>query len=143
MKLKSRRRRNKMKLWGQVSRGQSVTSLRFIHSRALPLSPPHLVHARLPRLRPSATDRKSQPPSYPHSSCSASPFLLHKITEAAERKRSGQLPLFQLADPASRSSCSGAPSSPAGLCPPGGPLVLHRLRFLRSLGAVPPRRVEP
>ena len=81
MKLKSRRRRDKMKLWNPAGRGQSAASLRFIHSRALSLPPPHLAHSRLPRLRPipSATDRKSQTSSYPCSSCFALPFFFIKL----------------------------------------------------------------
>ena len=47
--------------------------------------------------------------SYPLSSCSASPFLFHKITEATERGGRGT----QLADPAVLSNDSmRAPSSP-------------------------------
>ena len=87
-----------MKLWGKVGRGQGVTSLRFAYP--LPLPPPHhsvlssstrsaSQHPPLPGL-PSATDRKSKTSSYPCSSCFASSFLLHKITEAVERKRSGR-----------------------------------------------------
>ena len=49
----------------------------------------------------------------------------------------------QLADPACRSNYSvRAPSSPR-LRPPGSLLVLHHLRFLPSLGAVHPQRLEP
>ena len=65
---------------------QSVTSLRFIHSRgstspstaSSPLSTASLTVF-------SATDLESQTSSYPCSSCFAPPSLLHKVTEAAER----------------------------------------------------------
>ena len=72
-----------MKLWNRASRGQSSCP-------ALALLLPSSFHPLLPRpparifRRPSlsaATYRSS----YPSSSCSASPFLLHKITEATER----------------------------------------------------------
>lgn len=133
MKLKSRRRRDKMKLWNRVGRGHGVTSLHFaypfprfappsttsFHSLFSPtnLPPPpfHLASRHVPSSRSS---------SYPHSSCSALPSSFIKITEAAERKRGGGVVpslLAQLASPSVE-----APSSPAGPCPPGG---RYRLRF--------------
>lgn len=102
-----------MKLWDQVGRGQSVASPCFIHS-ALYLSPPHPVHSRLPHpcFSLSATDRKSKTSSYPCPSCFAFPFFFIKLLkpQSAARKRSGQLPPFQLAGPASRPSCSRYPA---------------------------------
>ena len=78
------------------------------------------------------------PPAIPSPSCPASPFFLHKITEAVKRggkNRGGR--------PACRPSCNRrAPSSPHPR-PPGSLLVLHHLRFLPSLGAVHPQRWEP
>ena len=99
-----------MKLWNRASRGQSVTSLRFIHSRALPSSTTSSSLSTISLTSHSATDRKSQTYSYPSSSCSASPFLLHKITEATERAAVTQRGT-QPAGPASRLRAPGSPQA--------------------------------
>ena len=74
-----------MKLWNPAGRGQNITSLRFIHSRAPPLPPPRLAYPRLsysrfspPRIRRVALQLSLLQLFRPS-------FLLHKITEAAER----------------------------------------------------------
>ena len=71
-----------MKLWDQAGRGQNIASLRFIHSRGStsPSTASSLLSITLPTL-PSATSRKSQPSSYPHSSCFALPFFFIKLSK--------------------------------------------------------------
>lgn len=86
----------------------------------LPLPPPH--HSILLSLHPALPTYLllRRPPrvgraifsSYLLPSCSTSPFLLHKITEAEERGGC-HVAEHPLTDPASRPSCSvRAPSSP-------------------------------
>ena len=87
-----------MKLWDPTGRGQGVTSLHFAYP--FPCFAPsttsfHSLFLHQPQPTSSATllasrhVPSSRGSSYPFPSCSASPFLLHKITEAAERKRGG------------------------------------------------------
>lgn len=79
MKLRSRRRRDKMKLWNRASHGQSVTSLRFIYSRALPSSTTSSPLSTTSLTSHSATDRKSQTYSYSHSGCFVFPSFFIKL----------------------------------------------------------------
>lgn len=84
-----------MKLWNRVGRGQGATSLRSALSipATLPLPPPH--HSILLSLHPAPPPPPFQLvgrhvsgnccSSYSCSSCFVLPFLLHKITGAAER----------------------------------------------------------
>lgn len=94
MKLRSRRRRDKMKLWNRVGRGQSVTSLHFAYPfPRFTLPPPH--HSILsPSTQPhhllrsslsAATCRETVAPAILAPAVFLLPFLLHKITGAAER----------------------------------------------------------
>ena len=146
MKLR-RRRRTKTNIAcssiTQLGRSQSY------HSRSI-LPPPFIISILSPSTQPTSPHRPApacRPPrigraiffSYPSPSCPASPFLLHKITEAEE---CGGCHVAE--HPASRSNYSvRAPSSPAGPSPSGTTLVLHHLRFFPSLGAVHPHRAEP
>ena len=78
---------------------------------SIPLSPPPPPPARILRRPASPPPRAGRAifSSYPLSSCSASPFLFHKITEATERGGRGTQP----AGPAVLSNDSmRAPSSP-------------------------------
>lgn len=103
----------------------SPTSPQFPHS-------PACLPPRVGRVRTS---------SYPLSSCSASPFLLHKNTKAEERggmDRGGAPSL-----PTQLSYSTITWRRPARPRPSGSRLVLHRFRFLPSLGAVRPQRLEP
>lgn len=68
-----------MKLWNRASRGQSVTSLRFIHSRALPSSTTSSSLSTTSLTSHSATDRKSQTYSYSHSGCFVFPSFFIKL----------------------------------------------------------------
>ena len=86
-------------LSSQLGRGQSHLSRSYL------LLPPSFTISLHPAQLPRTLRRPAPPPprtgraifsSYPLSSCSASPFLLHKITEATERGGRGT----QLADPA-------------------------------------------
>lgn len=91
MKLRSRRRRDKMKLWNRVGRGQSVTSLHSAlsipafsphHSILSPSTQPHhLLRSSLS----AATCRQAVAPAILAPAVFLLPFLLHKITGAAER----------------------------------------------------------
>ena len=93
MKLRSRRRRDKMKLWDPTGRGQGVTSLHFAYPFPCFTSTTsfHSLFLHQPQPTSSATllasrhVPSSRGSSYPSPSCPASPFLLHKITETAER----------------------------------------------------------
>ena len=116
---------------------------------ALPFSLHHFIlsPSTQPRQPTSSVAPACRPPrvgraifsSYLLPSCSASSFLIHKITEATER---GGCHVAER--PACRPSCSvRAPSSPAGPRPSGSSLVLHRLHLLPALGAVHPQRLEP
>ena len=126
------------------------TQLGRSQAPALALLPPSffsLLHSSPPAriLRrssfPSATVQKSNILQLSLPSCPASPFLFHKLLKeqsvAAATWRSAYL-LAQLAGPA----VAGRPARRT-LAPPGGPLVLHRFRFLLSLGAVHPHRAKP
>ena len=77
--------------------------------------------------------------SYPLPSCSASPFLLHKLPK---RKRAAAVVSSQPTQLSYPTIACGRPARRT-LAPPGGPLVLHRFRFLLSLGAVHPHRAKP
>ena len=86
-----------MKLWDPTGRGQGVTSLHFAYPFPCFTSTTsfHSLFLHQPQPTSSATllasrhVPSSRGSSYPSPSCPASPFLLHKITEAAERKRGG------------------------------------------------------
>ena len=116
-----------MKLWSQASRGQSPlrSHSRFLFplsfSFSLPSSCPSLPPP-LPSL-PAATCRQAAVPAISSPAVLPS-FLLHKITEAAERKCSGCRVARR---PASLPSCSGAQlaagpcSSRWSACPPPSP----------------------
>ena len=97
-----------------------ISALLSLHPAQPPPPPsPQLVSRHV---SPSSCLSYPLPPNY-----SASPFLLHKITEAEERKRGGGVVLSllaQLARPA-----VAAPGSPAGPCPPGGPACPPPLSF--------------
>lgn len=117
----------------------------------LPLlfSPPFIISALLSPTQP--TSLLPPPPqlvgrhvsrncrsSYPSPAVLLLPSFF--ISNRAQQLSRGAVPslLAQLAGPA-----VAAPSSPAGPCPPGTTLVLHRLRFLPSLSAVHPHRAKP
>ena len=100
----------------------------------IPTSP----HRPAPACQPPRIGR-AMPSSYPSPSCSTSPFLLHKITETAERgeKDRGRRP-------ASWSSCNSAPSSPrpypfiqSGGCPPA---PVSRCDLSAAIGAIGKQR---
>ena len=87
---------------------------------SLPLPPPHQPAATTAPACPPPRVGRAMSSSYPCHSCSASPFLLHKLPKqksvAVVTWRS-----TQLADPASRSNYSGHParSPPLSLHPIG------------------------
>ena len=126
MKLKSRRRRDKIKLWNQADRGQSAASLRFIHSRRFTLLPPCPAHSRLPHSPPpSATSQKSQTSSYPCPSCPTFPSFFIKLPK--RQSRSVAVVAWrgtQLAGPAVavRPARSQARALPVVACPLPSPL---------------------
>lgn len=107
-----------MKLWNKVGRGQGITSLRstsLIHSATLPPLHHHIIPFSLPPPRHLLLRRPpraaKQLPQLSLSSCSASPFLLHKLP----KQQSGSVVDVawhgaQLAGPASRSSCRERPA---------------------------------
>ena len=73
-----------MKLWSQAGRGQSAASLHFthpplyLHLSLFPFSSPTYLSLYRSSF-PSATNRESQPSSYPCPSCSAFPFFFIKL----------------------------------------------------------------
>ena len=73
------------------------------------------------------------------SSCSASPFLIHKLPKQQSVAAVASSLPTQLSYPTITCGAQLART----LAPPGGPLVLHRFRFLLSLGAVHPHRAKP
>ena len=93
-----------MKLWNRASRGQSVTSLRFIHSRALPSSTTSSPLSTTLLTSHSATDRKSQTYSYSHSGCFVFPSFFIKLP----KQKSGSI-----VDSCRRSSLPTQPAGPA------------------------------
>ena len=93
-----------MKLWNRASRGQSVTSLRFIHSRALPSSTTSSPLSTTSLTSHSATDRKSQTYSYSHSGCFVFPSFFIKLP----KQKSGSI-----VDSCRRSSLPTQPAGPA------------------------------
>lgn len=94
----------------------------FIISTLPPFTQSHQPAPPTAPVSPPPRVGRAMPSSYPSPSCSASPFLLHKITETAERggkDRGGR--------PACRPSCNRrAPSSPP-------PLLLHPIGWPRLL----------
>ena len=128
-----------MKLWNQAGRGQSVASPPpTIISTFSPSTRSASQHPPPPSLS-SATDRKSQPSSYPYPSCFAPSFLLHKITEAAER--GGR---YVARYPASRPSYSGAQLAAPPLHPIGWPRPLSGSNYILSvvIGAIEKQRLK-
>ena len=147
MKLR-RRRKKKRELPSRAppapARPQPETTLRpaptssSLHHFTFPPSHPTSPHPPLPCF-PSATCRESNILQLPSLAVPLLPFLFHKITEAGERGGRGTQP----ADPAVLSNDSMRRPARRTLAHPGGPLVLHRFRFLLSLGAVHPYRAKP
>lgn len=125
MKLRSRRRRDKMKLWNRVGRGQGVTSLHFaypfpcfapsttsFHSLFLrPASPTYLL---LRSILPAATCRQAAVPAILSPAVLLLPFFFIKLP----KRQSGSVAVALC--PASRSSCGGRPARRT--------LVLHQIR---------------
>lgn len=103
------------------------------HHFRFPLPPPSPTSSR-PAVPVSPPPRagRAMPSSYPSPSCPASPSFFIKLLKqqsvAVVTWRSAQL-----AGPAvlPNDNTAGAQLA-AGPCPPGGPLVLHLLLFLRS-----------
>ena len=101
-----------MKLWNLVGRGQSITSLNFIHSRALPsfyyvqTTLDYLAYVPLPR---HVSEDPALQLSLLQLFCPS--FLLHKITEAAKWER--RIVIAVLAcRPSQPAQLQRAPSSP-------------------------------
>ena len=149
MKLRRRRKEEKQDCHylfchPQPGRGHSLTPLLFPPPFIIPFfspsTPPHHPASPTPAYQPPRVGRAIFP-SYPSPAVLLLPFFFIKLPKqqnvAVVAWRS-----TLLADPASRPSHSMWRPARRTLAPPGGPLVLHLLRSLPSLGAVHPHRAK-
>ena len=109
MKLKSRRRRDKMKLWDQAGRGQVLLCSAL--SILAPYLSLHRVQSSLDYLTRAFLRHGSEEPALQLSLLQlfCSSLLLHKLPKQQSGSE-GQLLLFWLAGPASLPSYSGRPA---------------------------------
>ena len=128
MKLRRRRKEEGLALRVLLSPSQAVT--RAYAPALLPSSFHSLSLHPAPPARSSATCREGNALQLSLPSCFASPFLLHKITEATERGEKDRGGAPTLPTQLSCLTITGrAPSSPATLAPSSNRVAAASLRF--------------